>query len=217
MRKHARIVGFVIACLVAGAGVLLASNMGFFVAYSLLGEDGSASGTNWMSLPYRTASDLVTASDLFEDLGGAPAVISVSRWDPQTDSLQTYTGGTENDFPLTAGEGVIVRLTTSTDYEIIGTHDPTVTVTLLGPESSLTGTNQYSVPYNAEATSASELINDIGFSSVDSVQRLLRADDTIESYTGRRGSPGEDFPLVRGESYRVLVNRTVEYKPDVID
>jgi hypothetical protein len=202
----AAIVGLVVA------GRLLASNMGFFIEHTLVGPEDSASGTNWLALPWIPAEHLVTASDLFDDLGGAAKVEYVAWFDPQTKSLQAYSGAAEGDFLLRPGHGLIVKMKETVQYDLIGSHDPAVSFTLLGPADAMNGDNLFAPPYNATAKTAGTLIGDIGSTFVESVTRWITTADSVQSYNGLTGL---DFPLVPGESYRVRVNRTVEYVPSL--
>jgi len=203
---------------VLGVGFLLASNTGFFLEYPLLGPGDSASGTNWISLPYNT--QLQTAQDLFSELGGATIVESVARFDPQSDGNQIFSGAPEDDFPIVSGEGLIVTMKSTVAYAFVGSHQSGASVRLLGPEDSLSGLNHYALPYHARASLASELRNDINQSCngncVVQIERLVRSNDSLASYSGSVGG-GADFPLTAGESYRIQVNQTVEFVLDVVE
>jgi hypothetical protein len=198
----------------ASVGVLLASNMGFRVPFTLLGPADSASGTNWLSLPYRTRPELQTAADLFADLGGGAAVASVSRWVPATGTYQVYAGAPQDDFQLVPGEGVRVIMLATVDYKIFGSHDPTRSITLLGPEDSLDGENWYAHPYNAQATTASQLTTELGAADVVTISRFLRASDSLQAYAPGPGAT--DFTLVAGEAYRIAVSRTLQFVPKTL-
>jgi len=194
------------------AGRLLASNLGFYLDYSLLGPEDSASGTNWVALPWVPKDDLQTASDLFDDLGGAALVESVARYVPQTGTMQVYAGAPEGDFPLTPGEGLIVKMKQTVQYKLIGSHDPRIAVTLAGPETAMNGDNRYAPPYHAKAKTAGALIHDVGSTFVGTVTRWIAASDSLQTYDGTTGA---DFALVPGQSYLLRVNQTVEYVPTV--
>jgi hypothetical protein len=195
------------------AGHLLASNMGFHLEHTLLGPEDSATGTNWLALPWITASGIDSAADLFEELGGATKVEYVARIDPASKSMQAYTGAPEGDFPLSPGEGLIVKMKETVAVDVFGSHDQTASFTFLGPEDAMSGDNQYAPPYHGTAGTAGELIEEIGGSFAASVTRWIAETDGIQTYDG---STGSDFPLVPGQAYRVRVNRTVEYVPTVV-
>lgn len=69
-----------------------------------------ASGANnWVSVPYhKTATD---ASTLYTEA----AASQVSRWDNTAGALQTWTGRGTN-FTLTAGEGILMKVTTNKNW-----------------------------------------------------------------------------------------------------
>jgi len=205
-----RVGGWLAAALLASAA-LFASNMGLRVTRTLKGPLESASGTSWLALPYKPKPGLTSAATLWADLGGASNVVSISRYDAPSGTLQTYTGNAQDDFALAPGEGLRVQVAATVDYRILGAHDPGVVITLLGPESSPTGTNQFSPPFNAKAGSAAALRDEIGRNIVTGVSRWITATDTLETYAG--ASNDIDFALVPGESYLVGVNRTVQYLP----
>ena len=79
---------------------------------------------------------------------------------------------------------------------------------------SLSGTNALALPDNRQAgiNSASALMNDIGLANTANVQTFLEASDSLQVYTGRKGS-GPDFALVPGEAYYIRMNTTVNYLP----
>jgi len=209
------VVGVAMACVMASG--LIASNMGFKLNYPLAATGaGSNSGTNVIALPFNRQSGVDTANALIGDIGLAN-IANVQRFLEATDGLETYTGrkGTPAaDFPLVAGEGYYVRMNAAVDYIIVGSHDPSQSVSLdaVGAGSN-SGTNFFSVPYHTTAVNALDLMNDIGFSSVTNVQRFLEATDGLETYTGRKGSPGPNFNLAPGEAYYIRMGSTVSYTP----
>lgn len=197
-------------------GVLVASNMGHVATVQLLQSGaGSYSGTNTINLPYDLGPNLVNAKNLMDDITFAN-VFSVSKFLKATDSLQSYTGRKNGGtaFPLTAGECYYVRMNTTTNYTVVGSHMPTLAVTLNAAEAgvSYSGNNFVSLPFNITARNAKELMDDIGFANVFSVSRFLRATDTLQSYTGRKGS-GPVFPISYDECYYIKMITTVNYIP----
>jgi hypothetical protein len=221
--------GLLLALVIAG-GVLLASNMGFRLSYPLIAAGGdvgggqtSASGISAICLPY-LPGNLQTASDLINDVNsdaGIDVVVGVSRLNISTNQFESFGGGVgEIDFPLEPGSGYRVEVNADVDYYLVGSHDPTLTVTLIGADApgSLTGQNSYCPPYNALAGTAGELMHEInqfaGSDAVISVARYVRSTDTLEVYTGF--SSATDFAIRPGESYLVRTSETVEYTPPCI-
>jgi len=226
MRKR-MFVGAVVAVLaVMLAGGLLASNMGFKLNYTLVaagnavpetavgGNGTSQDGTNELSLPDNPQAGFVMASDLITDIG-VPARGGVSKFIRSNNTLQTYTNrvGSAPNFALVSGDGYRVRVTgaTNINYVIVGSHNPTLSHVLVAagnpvPEggNSQDGTNAYNYPYHSVAATASQLIGEIGFPARGGVSKLIRDNNTLQTYTNRVGS-APDFALVPGASYRVRV------------
>ena len=201
---------------VLAAGGLLASNMGFKLNYPLqaLQAGVSLSGTNTLALPDNRQAGVNAASSLMNDIGLVNTT-SVQKFLEASDGLQVYTGrkGSGADFALATGEGYFVKMSTTVNYIVVGSHDPSFANPLnaLGAGSN-SGTNFFSYPYHSTATTASALMNDIGLANVTSVQKFLKTTDGLQVYTGRKGS-GADFALVPGEAYFVKMNTTVNYVP----
>ena len=222
-------VGVMVVALVVAltAGALYASNIGFKLNYQLLQTTGgtSKSGQNPTSLPDNRQTGVNTALNLMNDIGFA-SVQQVSRWLRSSDLFQAYTGrrGSQGDYNLfyPSGEnhGVLVKMQTTVNYIIVGSDSPTRTSNLIQtagalPEgnTSKSGQNFYSYNYHQTAATALNLMNDIGFASVQQVSRWLRSSDLFQAYTGRRGSQG-DYALVPGEAYLIKMQTTVSaYSP----
>lgn len=196
------------------AGGLSASNMGFKLNYSL--TNGGASGTNTIALPYNAQSGIVMASDLINDMGLAN-VTNMQNFIEATDTLDVYTGRKGSptpDFSLVAGEGYRVKMASALDYIVVGSHDPSYAISLdAAGAGSASGTNEVALPYHTTASMASDVINDIGLANVTNMQNFLNATDTLDVYTGRKGSPTPDFAIVPGASYRIKMASTVSYVP----
>jgi len=79
--------------------------------------------------------------------------------------------------------------------------------------TSLDGTNDLSLPDNPQGgfVSANDLRLDIGAPANGGIAKLLRANNTVQTYTGK--GTGINFNLVAGEAYRVRVTgaSTVNY------
>jgi hypothetical protein len=201
---------------VLAAGGLLASNMGFKLNYPLNATQGgvSNSGTNTLALPDNRQAGVNAASSLMNDIGLVNTV-SVQKFLEANDGLQVYTGrkGSAADFALATGEGYFVKMQTTVNYIVVGSHDPSFANPLNATGAgSNSGTNFFSYPYHATATTASALMNDIGLANVVSVQKFLKTNDGLQVYTGRKGSAA-DFGLVPGEAYFLKMATTVNYVP----
>jgi len=231
MRKRMFIGALVAALAVVLAGGLIASNMGFKLNYTLVaggnavpetavgGNGLSQDGTNNLSLPDFPQTGLVMASNLITDIG-LPARGGISKFIRDNNSFQTYTGvfGTKPDFALTAGDAYRVRVTGAANvpYIVVGSHNPSLSHTLIAggnavPETAVggnglsqDGTNYYNYPYHSVAATASALITEIGLPARGGVSKLIRDNNSFQTYTGVFGTK-PDFALVPGDGYRVRI------------
>jgi len=212
-------VGVMIVALavVVMAGGLLASNMGFKLNYTLSQTlaGTSKSGTNMLALPDLRQTGLNTAKNLMDDITLAN-VTNVQKFIKSTDQYQLYTGrkGSGADFNLVAGEGVIVKMATTTNYIVVGSDDPTLAYTLNATQAgvSKSGTNIYAYNYHQTAATAKGLMDDITLANVTNVQKFIKSTDQYQLYTGRKGS-GADFNLTPGEAYIIKMATTTNYTP----
>jgi hypothetical protein len=193
--------------------------MGFKLNYQLLRITGgqSVTGNNTISLPYNPQIGITSSKTLMDDIGSA-SVASVSRYIKSTNGLEIYTGraGTPNaNFTLATGEGYFVVMNTTTNYIVVGSHNPVAAVTLNRIQGgvSVTGNNVFSFPYHHTANTSKQLMDDIGSASVASVSRYIRSTNGLEIYTGRAGSPNANFTVTLGEAYFIVMNTTTNYIP----
>jgi hypothetical protein len=206
---------FVVA--VVAAGGLFASNMGFKLNYQLFDSSnaGSNSGTSVLALPFNRQTGVDMASSLQTDIGFA-AVANIQKFDESSDGLTAYTGrkGSPPDFALSAGEANFIKMISSTDYIVVGSHDPAAAISLedSSDPGSNSGTNFFAYPYHSTSVTALDLMNDIGFASVANVQNFDPSNDGLTAFTGRKGSP-PDFNLNPGNGYFIKMISTVGYVP----
>jgi len=215
------VVGAVLVALavVMTAGTLVASNMGFKLNYSMEQPGGvSKTGNSVLALPDNRQSGVNTAKNLMDDIG-FNSVTSISRFLAVSDTFLTYTGRapnpSANNFNLTAGEAYLVRMKTSVNYIVVGSDDPALSYTLNQPGGAAkTGNTFYAYNYHQTAATAKQLMDDVGFNSVTSVSRFLKASDTYLAYTGRAPNPSaNNFNLTPGEGYLVRMKTTTLYSP----
>jgi hypothetical protein len=218
MYRHrcAMLIPIGLAVIFIGVRTLLASNMGFIVSCPLTsGGPASRSGTHTLNLPYQRDAGLLRVGDVMTDLGFIN-VANIATFLEASDALFVYTGRKGDSPPnslLVSGECHFVKMNSTVDYVIGGGSDPQTVLNLnaAGP-GSLTGTNFVGIPYHAIARTASELMHDIGFAHVANVQRFLTQTDSLQVYTGRKGSP-PDFPLEPCQCYFIKMNTSVNYIP----
>ncbi len=207
--KRSTFVGAAVVALavVILAGGLLASNMGFKLNYQLT---YGQSGKNLVALPFNRAGNVNAAKDLFFDIGTTANLASVQRLLKISDTYQTYKGTATApgpNFALNPGEGYFVNLkpAQTVNYIAVGSDAPGVGFQLDGQgAASATGKNIYAMVYHFTGTTAKDLFFDIG-TTVDtaSVQRLLNANDSYQTYKGTASAPGPNFLLKPGEAYFV--------------
>jgi hypothetical protein len=193
---------FLIGAFLVG-GVVLASNMGFKLVYQILTASGN-SGTNWVGFPFNFP--FANAQETFTDI---PNCDEVTRYVRSDDTYQTYFAGKGAiNFPIDPGIGYLVKVSTDTNYVIVGSHDPSYGVSLLTAAGN-SGTNWISVPYHTTATNAQELFTDIP--NADEVTRYVRSDDTYQTYFAGKGAI--NFPVSPGEGLLVKVSTDTTWTP----
>ncbi len=202
------------------AGGLAASNMGFKLNLPLKAQGaGSASGSNYVGLPYNQQVGLVTARDWFEDIAATGPVQVINQHDPATDSFQFYTfgGGSipPNGFNLVPGKSYIVKVGANQNYIVVGSHNPGLTLTLKAQGAgSASGTNYYSHPYHGIAANARELFEEIGADKVQVINRHVQATDAFDFYTFGGGNlPPNGWNLQPGVGLVIKVGADVSFKP----
>lgn len=194
MRTKVVLVLAAVFMLVVG-GTAVASNMGFKITIPL-----AAGGySNWVSLPYYNS--YTTAASIFGDITGCT---QVSRWDNPSGTYQSYTGGRGTGFNVTPGEAYLIKVSSATDWIVVGSHDPSLALTLSAGGAS----NWVSIPYHTTATTASGLFGQIP--NCTQVSRWDNPSGTYQSYTGGRGT---GFNLTPGEGLLIKVNANESWTP----
>ena len=205
----------VVTAVALTGSALIASNMGFKLNYTLQNTSaGSNSGQSTLALPDNRQTGLNDAKNLLDDIGFANTV-SVSKFLKANDTYQTYTGrkGGGTAFPLAAGEAYVMKMATTVNYIVVGSDDPTLAYTLQNTSAgSNSGQTLYAYNYHQTAADAKALLDDIGFANTVSVSKFLKANDTYQTYTGRKGG-GTAFALTPGEGYVIKMATTVNYTP----
>jgi hypothetical protein len=198
-------------------GGLIASNMGMKLNYELAAAGGSSNtGTNTIALPYNQQSGLNNTGDLGNDIGGFGAVVQeISTFVEATDGFNVYQGakGQVAD-GLVQGEGLFVKMGTTTNYIVVGSHDPAAAVALdAAGAGSNTGLNLLAVPYHTTAANTGDLGNDIGGfgATVQEISTFIEATDGFNVYQGAKGQVAD--PIELGAAVFVKMGTTVNYIP----
>jgi hypothetical protein len=71
----------------------------------------AAGANNWVALPYHTTA--TNAATIFNQV---PSASQVSRWDNTAGGFQTWTGARGTNFNLTAGEGILVKVSANSTW-----------------------------------------------------------------------------------------------------
>lgn len=211
-RTFVALMGVALAVVLATGG-LIASNMGMKLNYELAAAGGASnSGLNTIALPYNQQSGLNNTGDLFNDIG-ALNVQEVQSFLEASDTFNIYTGGKgQVADAVVTGEGLFVKMGTTTNYIVVGSHDPAASIPLdAAGAGSNSGLNLFAIPYHTTAANVGDLLNDIGAASVQEVQTFLEASDTFNIYTGGKGQVAD--PIELGASVFVKMGATVNYIP----
>lgn len=213
-------IALILAAVVVAGGVF-ASNMGFKLNYPLTGPvtGTSENGTNTIGLPLNMQTGLADAFDLIQDIelsGGPGSVTNVQTYVKSAGGLALYDGATGAPFPLVSGEHYRVQVASDISYIIVGSHDPSMGITLTGPVlgTSENGTNTYAYPYHSVSVLADQLLAEIdaaaGSPVAVNIQRYVKSAGGLDLYDGATGAA---FPLVPGEGYRIQVSADVTFIP----
>ncbi len=189
--KLALVLAAVLMLLISTAAI--GSNMGFKISIPL-----TAGWNNYVSLPYYNS--YTNAASIFSDITGCTLV---SRWDNPTGLIQSWDGSRGINFAVTPGEAYIINVSATTNWIVVGSHNPSLALTLTGNWN-----NYISIPYHTTATNASTLFSQIPNSTL--VSRWDNSTGLIQSWDGSRGI---NFTLTPGEGLIVNVSATGTWTP----
>jgi len=226
-KKNVFVAAALAVCVLATAGGLLASNMGFKLNYQLTGPasvGGAGVGNQLFAIPYFRQTGIDNAANLLFDIGGGAVtpVQSITKYNKIGNSLIVYNGRMTSNpsvpFALAAGEGYGVIMNSNVNYIVVGAHDPSLAVSLTGPVSvggAGVGNQFFAPPYNITAANAAQMLFDIGGGVVTPVQSITKYNkigNSLIVYNGRMTSnPSVPFVLAPGEAYGVIMNSNVPY------
>lgn len=207
-------------------GPAAAATMGFTRQFDFPPTTGP--NVHWISLPWRYSpqdvgtSGLVDAEDVCQDLGGAPAVAAVLRWNEASSTLIEHACGTGSPFPILKGVGYAVRNGAGRTIlgAVAGAHDDLFAYSI--PSTSGSELTWLSVPYHLRIPSkpgdlrvtAEDLCRQIGAAEIFAVVRWNETAAAYEAY-GCGSALQAPFEIERGTAYGV-VNRpgqTIAWQP----
>ncbi len=199
------------------ATFLLSSNMGFKLTKTLIFQDPNYLNTNWISLPYYYLTGTVTAENVCDDIGGTCNTLgncTVGKWDVSTNTGSTWACQTTKGTPFTInpGEGIYVQPNASVDFVIVGSHNPTLSLTLTFQDPNYLNTNWISVPYHTTVTTAEELCDEIG-GTCNTLGNCTIGKWDVSTNTGStwacQTTKGTPFTISVGEAVYVQPNATI--------
>lgn len=172
-------------------------------------------GVNYLSLPFymnlTVGPDINNAAALFNDMGGAPNVVSISRWDPSMGAWEVYPG---INFQLVRGEAYRVEVASTMIYTVVGAHR-NVSITVTYNDLDEGGVLNYvSAPYHVilsipDAATLLTTLNTIGI-PMNGITRVARWDGSTGQWQSKTAI-GINFLLTMGEGYLVVTNTTVTF------
>lgn len=168
--------------LVAGS-MAVASNTGFKINKGLRlvqTTDTGQKGSNWVSIPYfnpyNNGTDFCTQTGLRSALAGNTTLLA--KLDPVTGSTQSVNCASAGGFLITQGQGVRIRpaaivggVANPPSIIIVGSHNPSLSLTIPKPGAGQIGNLWFSVPYHTTAVTAADLCSSIGLTSTGLINK----------------------------------------------
>ncbi|HET8947783.1 MAG TPA: hypothetical protein VFQ07_12445 [Candidatus Polarisedimenticolia bacterium] len=170
----------VAAAMVVAGGVVTASNTGFKMNKPLAPSGAGQIGNNWTSVPYFnpygnvgafcSQTGLITSGTLRD---------TVADIDPVTGVTTTVTCGTAgaNGRAIVAGRGIRIRrpstVVGTTSIIIVGSHNPSQSITVPDAGTGAVGTLWFSVPYHTTAVTAADLCLSSGLTSSGTLRATI--------------------------------------------
>jgi hypothetical protein len=174
--------------MVIAGSVAIASNTGFKINKGLRllqPTDTGQKGNNWLSIPYfnpyNNGTDFCTQTGLRS--AGVGNSTFLAKADPITGNLTSVNCASAGGFTLAPGLGLRVRpaaivggIANPNSIIIVGSHNPSLSLTLPKRGTGQAGLLWFSVPYHTTAVTAADLCASIGMTSTGltkgSVSRL---------------------------------------------
>jgi hypothetical protein len=167
----------VAATMVIAGSAAIASNTGFKINKGLRlvqPTDTGSKGSNWVSVPYFNPYNNGTDFCTQTGLRGSPAgnTTLLAKVDPVTGSTQSVNCTAAGTFQITPGLGIRIRpaaivggIANPSSIIIVGSHNPSLSLTIPKPGAGQIGTFWFSVPYHTTAVTAADLCASIGLTS----------------------------------------------------
>ncbi len=211
------------ALILAMGGLAVASNMGFKLNKPIVFAGTGQVGSNWTSLPfnnpYGTGAGLCSQLGLLSS-GTARGTLVVLN--ESTGAQTQCTCGTTQCTSLTliSGKGINIKEAVGTGAPtsviIVGSHNPTLSITIPKAGTGQVGNLWYSVPYHTTAVTAADLCNQIGMASSGTARGLVtRLNPSTGAFTqGTCGaSSALSLNLVLGEHVQLRNPTAISFIP----
>lgn len=191
MKTRKTVLTLSLALVLVVGGLVVASNMGF----KFVPNFTTPNADYWLSVPYN--NNYTVAQDVCDDLGSATLV---SRFDTPSGVRQDWTCPFGNNFSVTSGEGLFIRVGSASTPVIVGSHDPSLTI----PAGGFTVANAdwfLSIPYHTTAAVADDICSEVG-PNATLVSRFDTASGVRQDWTCPFGN---NFSVNIGEALAVRV------------
>jgi hypothetical protein len=222
MWKSSRVaiaVSLVAALIMVAGGAAIASNAGF-----KLNKGFVQVNRNWLSLPYfnpygtqgAVLRDGVTYPNfqgLCDELGMTNLQGSLTELDAVTGGFCQFVCGGGNQCPMVPGKGAEWRDPNLTSAIIVGSHDPTLSLTVPASTGGQVGAFWFAVPYHSTWTDYQAVCDGIGLTQ--NLGSVIGFNSAADSFTfqwaclGGGGSPA----LVLGEHIQLRNDVDIAFVP----
>jgi len=184
----------VAAVMLVAGGVVTASNTGFKLNKPLNQQGAGQIGNNWTSIPYfNPYGNLGTFCAQTGLLTSGIQRDTIADIDPVTGATSTVTCGTAaaTSRAIFIGRGIRIRrpstIVGTTSIIVVGSHNPSQSITVPDAGGGAVGTLWFSVPYHTTAVTAADLCLSSGLTSSGiqraTVQRLNAATGAFTTVT----------------------------------
>lgn len=167
----------VAATMVIAGSMTIASNTGFKINKGLRlvqTTDTGQKGSNWISIPYfnpyNNGTDFCTQTGLRSAIAGATTTIA--KQDPVTGNTTSANCFSAGAFTFVPGQALKIRpaaivggIANVNSIVIVGSHNPSLSLTIPKPGTGQVGNFWFSVPYHTTAVTANDLCLSIGMTS----------------------------------------------------
>lgn len=234
MRKSSRVtigLSLVGAIILVAGGAAIASNAGFKMNKPLVPAGAGLVGSNWTSIPYFSPYGAIlipagpnagkpSVQGVCDGLGMTVGSGSITTLNEVSGTFSagicgavgTGAGGTANQVELRAGKGLQIRDPNLTNAIIVGSHDPSLSLTIPAAGSGAVGSFWLSVPYHSTWTNLQDVCTSVGLTPNVAVVQRLNNSGAFGTPWLCTGAPGSEA-LVLGEHIQIRNDVQVSFVP----